>query len=139
MTQEVIEPLTQDERTILEIASHGEFMIETGRWHDPIMSLVKKGYMEGPQFNRYITEAGRKAVGASDADEDRNLAAYVDKFRDMEIGRSEIAAAITSMVDPWVALVRKSVGLSGKATSYDLDRWLEVLRKQVAAKLAEEN
>jgi len=139
MTQEVIEALTSDKRTILEIASHGEFMIETGRWHDPIMSLVKKGYMEGPQFNRYITEAGRKAFGASDADEDRNLAAYVDKFRELEIGRSEIAAAITGMVDSWVGLVRKSASLSGKAASYDLDRWLEVLRKQVAAKLSEQN
>lgn len=137
MTQEVIEALSSDERTVLEICAEGGIIAEIGRWKEPVERLVKKGYLEGPQFNHYITPTGRKALSGTAPDDERALAAYVDKFRDMEIGRSEIAAAITAMVDPWVQLVEKSSKLSGKTADYDLMHWLAVLRKEVIAKLDE--
>jgi hypothetical protein len=137
MTQEVTEALTADERTILEIASFGEFMIETGRWHDPIMSLVKKGYMEGPQFNRYITEAGRKAFGAHAAEKE---AAEDAMYRDLEVSLRKQAVAQKTITEKlkgipelFAEVARISSEATGKAASYDLDQWARQVIDQAKA------
>lgn len=69
MTQQVIEPLTDDEITILEICCEGGVIAEIGRWEEPVLSLHKKGYLEGWQFNYTITEAGRAAFMSTAAGE----------------------------------------------------------------------
>lgn len=61
MTQQVIEPLTDDEKVVLEICCEGGVIAEIGRWEEPVLSLVKKGYLTGEKFNHTITEAGRGA------------------------------------------------------------------------------
>lgn len=138
MTQQIIEPLTQDEITVLEICCEGGVIAEIGRWQEPVERLVRKGYLEGIKFNWTITPAGRAAFDASDDREDKALAAYVDKFREMEVGRAEISAAIMAMVEPCVELSRRSSALSGKDAIHDLDEWLRVLRREVARKLGED-
>lgn len=61
MTQQVIEPLTADEKVVLEICCEGGVIAEIGRWEEPVLSLVAKGYLAGGKFNWTITEAGRGA------------------------------------------------------------------------------
>jgi hypothetical protein len=56
--------LSDDELTVLMIASRGESMIAIGRWKQPTESLIAKGYLQssgGDNFNCIITEAGRAA------------------------------------------------------------------------------
>ncbi len=68
MTQQIIEPLTQDEITVLEICCEGAVIAEIGRWEEPVLSLVKKGYLAGQKFNYTITETGRGAFMSTVAD-----------------------------------------------------------------------
>jgi len=134
MKQEVIEALTSDERTILEIASHGEAMIETGRWHDPIMSLVKKGYMEGPQFNRYITDAGMKAIGAhaaeKEAAEDAMYREIEAKMRKQAIAQKTITEKLKDVPALLAEVAKISAEATGKTPSVDLDQWVREIARQ---------
>ena len=139
--QEVLEPLSGDEKTILEIASHGEFMIETGRWHDPIMSLVKRGYLEGPQFNRYITPAGHAAFKSFEHDDDERIESNYrlaeNILREKLIAQQEIRALILPMVDQWVGIAKRSAGVTGNGPAQELSNWLRVLKDAVTDKLRE--
>ena len=55
--------LTDDEFSLLEIASHGESMIPIGRWERPLKSLADKGMMFAADTANYvITESGRAAL-----------------------------------------------------------------------------
>jgi hypothetical protein len=66
MAEEIIAPLTDDEIAVLMIAAEGEMMIDMGkdsRWHQPIVSLVKRGFLkQWDKFNNEITDAGRAAL-----------------------------------------------------------------------------
>lgn len=137
--QKVIEPLSADELTVLEIAVHGEFMIETGRWHDPIMSLVKKGYMEGPQFNRYITDAGRAAIGSRLADKEK---AEDDMYRELEtrlrkqaIAQKVITEKLAGVVDIFVEVAKISSEATGKSAVDDLYQWISSVRRDAENRL----
>src|ERR1700722_17335069 len=67
--------LTDDEFTLLEIASHGESMIPIGRWERPLKSLAKKGLMfANDSVNYVITEAGRTALGGHKQEVDTDWA-----------------------------------------------------------------
>ena len=63
--------LTDDEFTLLEIASHGESMIPIGRWERPLKALASKGLMFASDSANYvITESGRAALGGHKDDVD---------------------------------------------------------------------
>jgi len=55
--------LTDDEFTVLAIASEGAPMLPIGRWEKPVEHLVELGYLEcADKFNNYITSAGKVAL-----------------------------------------------------------------------------
>lgn len=82
MTGQVIEPLSGDEQTVLEIASQGESMIPIGRWEAPTLRLAALGLLRALDASNYvITSAGRERMKAVNAD-------YDDALRQMvSIGR----------------------------------------------------
>lgn len=66
--------LTQDEYSVLLIASSGEYMMPIGRWEAPVEALVKRGLLyRHDKFNNTITEAGKKAIAAREKVDDRAL------------------------------------------------------------------
>lgn len=84
---EIIEPLSQDEMAVLEIAAQGQAMIQmsAGRWTKPIASLRKRGFLDGPdQFNLFITEEGRKALEANEDAEWGEIEMLMGKIAEAE-------------------------------------------------------
>jgi hypothetical protein len=73
--------LSNDETTVLMIAAQGEYMLAIGRWQLPVTSLASKGLLRSQQVNggaQYtITEAGHKALGDQEAEEDQKLASVI--------------------------------------------------------------
>ena len=74
---DTISPLTADEQTVLMLAAQGEFLIESGRWEQPVLDLVKRGCLTGDKFNHAITEAGRAALASYEEIERRDVAEAV--------------------------------------------------------------
>lgn len=66
--------LTQDEYTVLLIASSGESMMPIGRWEKPVEALVERGFLQRHnKFNNTITETGKKAIAAREQEDDSAL------------------------------------------------------------------
>lgn len=81
---EIIEPLSDDEFSLLASAARGAALIEmsAGRWAGSIAKLRQRGFLDGEdKFNLKITPAGRQAFEASDDDERSNIVSLVDKVR----------------------------------------------------------
>lgn len=79
---ETLSPLSNDEVAVLSIAAYGQSMIAIGRWEEPTKSLVRRGFLRdatGDLFNCYITDAGRAAIEAYDADMDREIRQVLEK------------------------------------------------------------
>lgn len=80
---EIVSPLTRDEVTILSIAAEGESMMPIGRWEKSVENLVKRGFLERhDKFNNTITEAGRAALEAEEADADAQLTKAIHAIKD---------------------------------------------------------
>jgi len=72
---EIIEPLTPDECTVLEIASKGESMMAIGRWEAATESLHRKRLLKKlDDVNYVITAAGIERMKQVDRDYDQALA-----------------------------------------------------------------
>lgn len=66
--------LSQDEFTVLLIASQSESMIPIGRWKAPILSLTERGLMrKNDEVNYAITDRGRKVCAETDAAYDADI------------------------------------------------------------------
>lgn len=79
--------LTQDEYTVLLIASSGEYMMPIGRWEAPVEALVQRGLLHRhDKFNNTITEAGKKIVAAREQQDDKALAEGFTKLARMQLG-----------------------------------------------------
>ena len=79
--------LTNDERTVLLIAARGHPMLAIGRWQEPVLSLVQKGFMRRDETrsdveNYVISEAGRKASDLAEAEADRQMAGALRSWGD---------------------------------------------------------
>ena len=60
--------LSDDEYSVLMIASEGVPMMPIGRWQQPVENLIARGLLQLlDRFNNVITPAGRKALGAREA------------------------------------------------------------------------
>jgi hypothetical protein len=63
--QEIVEPLTADEETVLAIAAEGKSMMPIGRWEAPTLSLWQRKFLyRHDDFNFTITHGGKAALEA---------------------------------------------------------------------------
>ena len=75
MATETSGELTNDELTVLMVASRGESMIPIGRWAQSLKSLAARDYMRArDEANYVITDAGRRAMDEAD---DANIRAMI--------------------------------------------------------------
>jgi hypothetical protein len=66
---EIIAPLSEDERAVLMIAAQGQYMIPIGRWEQSVKALTARGFLRKlDNVNYVITEAGRKASEDAETD-----------------------------------------------------------------------
>ncbi len=72
--------MTDDEMTVLMIASQGESMIPIGRWETPIRALTERGLMRSfDSVNYVITDAGTKAMQAEEREREGDFARALPK------------------------------------------------------------
>ena len=115
--------LTADERTVLEIASHGESMMPIGRWEQPVEHLVELGFLDGPdRFNRYITDAGRKAL---EADVDKADDAFAKQLIALHNARIQYKEKMRRLTAELVEIVKEVVAVRGQTFRQTLS---EILR-----------
>jgi hypothetical protein len=122
--------LTDDELTVLMIASRGESMMAIGRWKQPTERLIAKGYLQsrgGDNFNCIITEAGRAACKEG---EDAPYKAMIETGS--KIGATQ--AAIRDFAEQAAQLLAKAAKAShqavGDAPEYAAEQWSGVILRR---------
>lgn len=128
---EVVTRLTQDEITVLTIASHGEPMLEIGRWEKPIRHLLALGYMKpNGEAYRVITPEGRAALDDDEEDNTRHLASLIHQAKD---AHGEIQIAIDKCAVTLAEAARRSRDMTGEEVFSAIRKWGEVIVRRALA------
>lgn len=123
MPQNVTEALTSDERSVLEIAASGEPIAEIGRWEKPVLALEKRGYLEGPKFNKCITAAGEAAYRAQEAANDAQIGRYIETVSRVATAQQEIAQLVEQAAALLATAALKTQEVRGDAAETALINW----------------
>lgn len=127
--------LTDDEVTVLDIASRGEPMMPIGRWEVPVEHLIVLGLLKrrNDKFNNVITDAGRKALaesgGAQEAIDDALAKALINKH-DAGVRYRQAGEEIAQN---FYKLVSHAVVVTGDHWNVAISKCLEALRDRVNA------
>lgn len=106
--------MTEDERTVLELAVRGESLSAIGHWERPIKSLVANGLLYSrDSVNNVITAAGRVAFEEAD---NAALAAVVNTTRKIELSHAEIR----NRVEKAAELLSEAAKFSSRVTGDDV-------------------
>ena len=131
--------LSSDEKTVLLIAHAGGPMAPIGRWKEPTLSLVTKGFLkprphsDDPDgyFNYHITDAGKDAAIELDKEDDAFLGQMLELgSRASHIQRKCVAHAEQIAVQ-MVDLIELSIQATGGSKLDEAKRWGEVIGKRV--------
>lgn len=126
-------PLTDDEATVLEIASKASIIAAIGRWEEPARSLLKRGFlrdMSGDGFNCSITPAGIAARDGKQAEDDRALGKTIDRMRDMAIAQKSIQEMVEQCAQVLVKIAEASAVVTGDSKVDAADNWAKVIRNR---------
>jgi hypothetical protein len=100
MTGQLIEPLSLDEETVLEIAARGQSMIPIGRWEAPTKRLAALGLLKAlDEANYVITDAGRARFKVAEQDQDDAIAQVIILTKRIAQQRREEAQAALEKPD----------------------------------------
>lgn len=125
MSQQVLEPLSQDEQTVLGILNEGGSVAPIGRWEKSVNSLGRKGLakIDNPA-NSSITQSGRLALSAADDDRFETIAKHL-----IEASKSHVA--IQSFIDQAARALKsaaeESARITGDTPRITLEKWGKVL------------
>lgn len=131
--------LTPDEKTVLLIAQAGGPMAPIGRWKEPTLSLVAKGFLKprphpgdfDGYFNHHITPEGQIAAAECDKDDDAALGRLLElsgeAARIQQKCRSQAEQIAVQMID----LAELSMQATGGSKLDEAKRWGEVIGKRV--------
>lgn len=113
--------LTNDEYTLLLIASQGESVIPIGRWEKSVESLVERGLLHRyDRFNNVITDAGRAAMKAREAQDDGDLK---QALRSVALVQNNAQAEIEAAARHLVNAARMSIETNGESINTALISW----------------
>lgn len=139
MTQETISPLTHEESACLQIAAQGMSMIDMGehsKWHKPLQSLVRRGFMAaagGDMHNIVITAAGRAAIEVEEKDSDRELLGAINKGlaqrRDPRYG--DVQSLIEDAAQKFARAVEMTIEITGDSRVLAIGQWQNVMTERV--------
>ena len=127
--------LSQDELTVLLIAAKGESMMPIGRWREPTVNLIARGYMKPRphpgdptgHFNNYITPEGMAVAQQNDDDtiRDANMLSQsiLREQRKIRANAEQIAAQL-------VDLATASNKVTGDEPKVALEKWARLILKR---------
>lgn len=116
--------ITDAEYSVLMIAAEGEYMLAIGHWEAPTKALLDKGLMKcehingGPQYT--ITAAGREAVAARSAADDKQLTDALVYTNNAIVG---IREHVNRAAEHLAIAARESKKITGDAPRYAAERW----------------
>lgn len=130
--------LTEDEKTVLLIAHAGGPMAPIGRWKEPTLSLVKKGFLKprphpgdpDGYFNHHITPAGEAAAIECDK-EDALLGQLIESSGKVARIQQKCRAHAEQIAVQMVDLIELSVQATGASKLDSAKQWGEVIDKRV--------
>lgn len=131
--------LTPDEKTVLLIAHAGGPMAPIGRWKEPTLSLVAKGFLKprphpgdpDGYFNHHITDAGKDAAVELDAEDDAALGQMLELASRAGNVQRKCASHAEQIAVQMVDLVELSMHATGGSKLDEVKRWGEVIGKRV--------
>lgn len=135
--------LSADELTVLLIAAKGEPMMPIGRWKDPALSLVSRGYLKpnpSPQdpdgmFNLHITATGKQQVEREDTAYDQQLGDVITKSRQIGHSQAKARAAAEQIAVQLVDLAELSSQATGDDKIDALRNWARIILERALEKL----
>lgn len=114
---EVITQLSDDEFTVLSIASQGESLADLGqfsRWSAPINSLLRRGLMiQKDKFNNVITPAGKTALEGHEKDQDKVIGRMIEVSSQIGAAQAKIRDMVNQVSDALVAIGKESNKVTG--------------------------
>ena len=117
--------LTQDELTVLLIASQGESMMPIGRWQAPVESLLKRGYLHAnDRFNNVITPEGR---AAAELTERSHMHAVADVNIEIQVAQARARQMAQGIATQLVELSQISSKVTAEAPKKALERWSRII------------
>lgn len=131
--------LSPDEKTVLLIAHAGEPMMPIGRWKEPMLSLVAKGFLRPHphpgdptgHFNHRITDAGKDAAVDLDRENDAALGQMIELSSKVGHIQRKCAAHAEQIAVQMVDLIELSITVTGSSKADTAKQWGEVISKRV--------
>lgn len=135
-----ITPLTPEERAVLEICANNGVIADIGeysKWHDPINSLLRRGFLQRhDQFNNSITPAGRAAYEEHGDDDIREIIHASNAIN----GRQAAASAVIAQIAENMAkLARVTSALTGDEPKVAAKKWFDIALEATYQAIDREN
>lgn len=134
---EIVESFTGDEKTVLEICNSGEVIAEIGRWEKPVKDLERRGYLAGPAFNKYITDAGRAAFQGAEREYDRQLGKAIEAGGRIAAAQQEVASLVEQAAALMATAALKTHEIRGDAPEVALDLWIDQMKQEALNRIRE--
>ena len=138
---EVITQLSDDEFTVLSIASQGESLADLGqfsRWSAPINSLLRRGLMiQKDKFNNIITPAGKEALEGHEKDQDKVIGRMIEVSSQIGAAQAKIRDMVNQVSDALVAIGKESNKVTGEDARLAARRWASIAADEAVKKLQE--
>jgi len=123
--------MTDDEYTILEIASHGNSMLAVGRWEKPVKDLTARGLLNKlDEANYVITPAGREVFAERDRENDQALADVINASRSV----ARLQRTTQDFIEQAAKILADSAKAASQVTGDDpkvaVRKWTDVMIKR---------
>lgn len=131
--------LTPDEKTVLLIAHAGGPMAPIGRWKEPTLSLIAKGFLKprphpgdpDGYFNMHIADAGKDAAVEMDCEDYVALGQLLTTASKTGNIQRKCASHAEQIAVQMVDLIELSIQATGASKVDTAKQWGEVIGKRV--------
>jgi len=136
---DTIDPLSQDEHTVLTLANAGQAMLAIGRWKDATEALFERGFLNqqtapggGPEyFITYYGKVALKRFEQAETAEGGRLTTTIASVQD------NIRSGITRAVGFFVQAARQSAAVTGESPETALIKWIAVCQEEALKRIRE--
>ncbi len=125
------EAITDDEYTILMLASQDQVLAPIGRWEQPIKSLHARGLLQ--MFNAWnygITDAGRAALAEREKGDDEDLKRVLNAGNKIATVNASARVAAEESAKHLANAIRTSVIATGEKPEVCARKWMEAIIKR---------
>lgn len=120
--------LTEDEETVLEIMSKGQYLAPIGRWEGPIKSLEAKGFARAFDPHNYgITALGQQRFQDLDKEVDARLGNLIERSNQMGAVQAYARAFVVPAAQLLAQAAEASARVTGESLEDSAEQWGRVI------------